>query len=768
MLFRTPLTILGSLLLLVLSIALHEFAHAWAADRLGDATPRRQGRLTLNPLAHFDPLGFLMLVLMAFGLARPAASPPDAVRSAPHPSPLPEAGVVDATCTGPLVGTPAYMAPEQWTGAEVGPAADQFAFCVAFWEALYGRRPFAGETVAALAFAIARGRIAAPPKGRRVPRWLHRIVRRGLATAPGDRWPSMEALLDALARGQDRARLRAAAAVVGALALAGAGAEGYRRYERAQKVAGCEAVGRAYVSAWDEAARERVRTGLVATGVPHATTTADRVLAHLDARADDLRRARTETCLDATVRKAWSEDLAARSLWCLDERRVALETLSEELARAAPEAVHEAVAAAAGLPRAAPCRDADLLERLPPPPADPASAARVRRTLSRAATLEAMGRYDEALSLARRALDDAHTFAWPPLVARARFRIGSLLERTAAYDAAETMLQRAYYGAMHAGAFGVAVDAAARLAYTVGYEAGRYDDGIFWGRQGELAEAMLGGAADPLRRAGLLICVGDVHYGAGELDEARRHFERALEIREGILGSDHPMLAGLLNNLAAVDLLVGDYDGARRLQERALELRERTFGPEHPAVAQSLNNIAAIFLHDGDFEAARAYRRRAFEIRERTLGPDHPNVADSLFFLGQVHEAEGDYDEARRLYARSVDLWTATLGEDHPFLVSPLIGLATTALAEGDPAAAVPFAERAVAIGDGGRILPADLAAGRFALARALWDAPAGKGRDRARALDEARKAADLYRTAQGREKELAEIEAWLAAHRPK
>ncbi len=69
MLFRTPLTILGSLLLLVLSIALHEFAHAWAADRLGDATPRRQGRLTLNPLAHFDPLGFLMLVLMAFGLA---------------------------------------------------------------------------------------------------------------------------------------------------------------------------------------------------------------------------------------------------------------------------------------------------------------------------------------------------------------------------------------------------------------------------------------------------------------------------------------------------------------------------------------------------------------------------------------------------------------------------------------------------------------------------------------------------------------------------
>jgi len=56
---------------LLVGITVHEFSHAWLADRMGDATPRRLGRLTLNPLAHLDPLGTLMLVLVGFGWGRP-------------------------------------------------------------------------------------------------------------------------------------------------------------------------------------------------------------------------------------------------------------------------------------------------------------------------------------------------------------------------------------------------------------------------------------------------------------------------------------------------------------------------------------------------------------------------------------------------------------------------------------------------------------------------------------------------------------------------
>lgn len=56
---------------LVIALSIHEFAHAWAADKLGDPTPRYQGRITLNPLAHLDPIGTLLLVLMGFGWGRP-------------------------------------------------------------------------------------------------------------------------------------------------------------------------------------------------------------------------------------------------------------------------------------------------------------------------------------------------------------------------------------------------------------------------------------------------------------------------------------------------------------------------------------------------------------------------------------------------------------------------------------------------------------------------------------------------------------------------
>ena len=66
-----PLALAAYLGAILLAVTVHEFAHAWAADRLGDPTPRREGRLTLNPLAHLDPVGGLMLLLFGFGWARP-------------------------------------------------------------------------------------------------------------------------------------------------------------------------------------------------------------------------------------------------------------------------------------------------------------------------------------------------------------------------------------------------------------------------------------------------------------------------------------------------------------------------------------------------------------------------------------------------------------------------------------------------------------------------------------------------------------------------
>jgi hypothetical protein len=134
------------------------------------------------------------------------------------------------TQAGEIMGTPAYMAPEQLDGSVVDAAADQFSFCVALYEALYGHRPFGvargvGSDVSAIASlrdSIRRFDVRPPAEPRDVPRWLRAVVMRGLREDPAARWPSMAALIDALEaplHRPRRTRLVAALLVGGAAAL---------------------------------------------------------------------------------------------------------------------------------------------------------------------------------------------------------------------------------------------------------------------------------------------------------------------------------------------------------------------------------------------------------------------------------------------------------------------------------------------------------------------------------------------------------------------
>jgi len=111
---------------------------------------------------------------------------------------------VDDTDTCASAGTPSYMAPEQHDGRTPDARADQFSFCVLLYEAVYGERPFEPENLPdvppaiAMAVAVTVGEVRPAPKGSSVPASLRRILLRGLAVDPEDRWPSMEALLEAL------------------------------------------------------------------------------------------------------------------------------------------------------------------------------------------------------------------------------------------------------------------------------------------------------------------------------------------------------------------------------------------------------------------------------------------------------------------------------------------------------------------------------------------------------------------------------------------
>ncbi|MEX1365943.1 MAG: serine/threonine-protein kinase [Nannocystaceae bacterium] len=113
--------------------------------------------------------------------------------------PPPQHAALDAplTRTGAMMGTPAYMAPEQIMGGAIDHRSDQFSLCVSLWEALFGQRPFLANTRMELFTKVAQGRLD-EPEPNEVPPRLRAVLERGLRAKAEERWPDMLALLEAL------------------------------------------------------------------------------------------------------------------------------------------------------------------------------------------------------------------------------------------------------------------------------------------------------------------------------------------------------------------------------------------------------------------------------------------------------------------------------------------------------------------------------------------------------------------------------------------
>ena len=189
--------------------------------------------------------------VLDFGLARgrgteESISPADGLTTSNLDLALTEVGAV--------MGTPAYMSPEQLAGQLATAASDQFAFCVALYEALYGERPFPSDTFESLATAVLEGNVREPPADRKVPGWLRQVLLRGLSSDPGARHPSMHALLQQLRHdpGQRRRRIgMTGAVVVGGVLVA---ALAYR--SGANKGSPCTTAGEAVEAVWNDARAE--------------------------------------------------------------------------------------------------------------------------------------------------------------------------------------------------------------------------------------------------------------------------------------------------------------------------------------------------------------------------------------------------------------------------------------------------------------------------------------------------------------------------------
>lgn len=152
--------------------------------------------------------------VLDFGLARAVRGQSGVIGSQPRELGLDPSSVSDSlddsvTMAGMVMGTPQYMAPEQFEGADrTGPRSDQFSFCVMMWGALYGQLPFQADEIIELIKVVYEGIPIEPTDRRGVPGWLHKVLLRGMSVDPSRRFASMEALMYAMQRDRRSRRMQ--------------------------------------------------------------------------------------------------------------------------------------------------------------------------------------------------------------------------------------------------------------------------------------------------------------------------------------------------------------------------------------------------------------------------------------------------------------------------------------------------------------------------------------------------------------------------------
>jgi tetratricopeptide (TPR) repeat protein len=678
------------------------------------------------------------VLVMDFGLATPSgALPPVAsVSEADSATSLSSAAMfANLTRTGAVLGTPAYMAPEQHRGAETDARTDQFSFCVTLYEALYGQRPYAGDTLPSLVANCTEGNLSPPPAGSRVPRWLRSVVVRGLSVDSAARWPTMTALLDALAKDPTRARRRRISAGL-ALALVGVGYGATVVAERS-RVEDCRAAADSIEEVYDDETGQRVRSSLLATGLSYAPDTWSRLEPHLTARAEDWRARRFDACVtpgDLT------EELVVAQVECFEASKQRFADRIDLLEHADRTVLHSAISATA---RETPdhCGERKHLQRRIVQTADPALRTQVlalQRDLSRCALLRQAGRYALSLELADDTLARAQELGDARTQAEAWHQHAKTLYSMHRLEEAEPEFETAFFRAREAGDDALAATVAGTLVVLVGQDLARTAEGRRWA---EHARILLDVSdADELDRARFEHYMGLLEAGAGNYDAAVGHLEASLRVSEQAFGEHSIAAIHDIEALAMVYERLAQTPRAIEYFQRVLKWREETYGPNHPEVATAHNDVAAALQSTHEFEAARRHLVQAIEIFD-AAGLEG-SVAAPLDNLALVEREAGHLEQALVACERGLAARRNTLPENHPLIANSLINRGQIREVMGDIPAAIADYEAALRIHeqreDPRHPAVADAA---YTLGIVYY-----RQRDSVRALEYSRRALEIYR----------------------
>ncbi|MBX7081734.1 MAG: serine/threonine-protein kinase [Nannocystaceae bacterium] len=648
--------------------------------------------------------------VMDFGLARPVAEPTtlpgrgedEVFRASSRPQL--DAMALPLTQVGAIVGTPAYMSPEQLRGLELDARSDQFSFCVLAWEALEGRRPFVGGTVGELLDAMAKRRFTPSVGGLDVPGWLRAALERGLAAAPEDRFATMTALIEALERGRARVRGRRLVTAAVAAGVIGLGGLGARQAVRARVRQGCADEGATIAATWNDDARARLASGLAATGAAMADDTLQRALPWIDRFGARWQDARTTACERGELEASWDADTTARARQCLDERRDELTALLSAFEHADTAMLSRVVPAFAGLTGIDACHDVAALARMPLR-RDDASAAELRARLVDADGRGQAGRYADAAAAATAIATEAVAAGDEGLAARAWVVAGRNAEKAGDGEASARALRDGFALAGRLGLDTVAADAATALVYTTGEMLRQSEAAFAWGATAQVLVARAG-EDEGMRGATLWGQLGTAHWRAAQYEQSVAMHERALALKRRILGESHPAVAITIFNLANARDEQGEHDRALAEMLEALAMFERELGPNHPSVGNCANNLGSMVHVRGELDQAVRWYERALAVKEANFGADSIQLTSTLGNLGNLEIERGDLARARQLHGRALALRRARFGESHLDVADSMSSLAKISRSEGDLLGALRQQRAALEIRE--QALPAD------------------------------------------------------------
>jgi tetratricopeptide (TPR) repeat protein len=204
-------------------------------------------------------------------------------------------------------------------------------------------------------------------------------------------------------------------------------------------------------------------------------------------------------------------------------------------------------------------------------------------------------------------------------------------------------------------------------------------------------------ADQPEVEAAVRDTLGTSYSYLGDPPRAIPQFERALALRQQVLGPHHPETLACMNNLASAYRDAGQLDQALPLFEQVRAQRQETLGPDHPETLQSLNNLVQAYLEAGQLDRALPQFEQALARFQETLGLDHPLTLTCMHNLALAYKATGQRDKALPLFEQALAQRQTKLGPDHPDTLISLAGLALAYQEAGQLDKALPLLEQALA-----------------------------------------------------------------------